>query len=325
MGFRFQGGAPAVLTALATAAAGLASNGTATFTLAPEYSNDLHWQSNWFFDAANGRGHLLYKSPGATTDYKHAIYDEATDTWSGPTVFNAQALGHIYGSTAFDPATGDLYFQSYGEKKVRRWTAATQSWDFETATFAIANTNTHPYSSLVWHPNLFGSGDGGLVLDCGYGTQPIVAWRKSTNTWSTVKANPTGTAGYTGVGAYLPALDAALVGGSNNASAAGILVGPGPADTAGAAFPLRLAGDSIATSGYGTVLPHPNNSNKFLMLQNGVNGAECHHSTDGVNWTQVSDHPLQDAEGGVFCSIPSLNIVWFIGRTTQSKLWKPPA
>lgn len=316
---------PEPLTALATAAAALSAGETATFTAAPEYSNDLHWQSNWFFDETNQRGHLLYKAPGGTTHYRHAIYDATADEWTGPTDFLLNTLGHIWGSTAFDPATGDLYQQTYGSKFARRWTAANQSWDFTTSAFAFSNTATFPYGSLIWHPNLYGTGDGGLILDCGYGSQPILGWRKSTDTWSILVAGPTGTAGRNGVGTYFPSADVAITGGNDNAASVGTLVSAGPSTEAGDTFPLRTCSDSFGTSAYASIMVHPNNSAKLLLLQNGANGAGCYHSTDGVAWTQADDHPLQDSEGGIFCSIPSLGVIWFIGRSSQSVLWKPPA
>lgn len=318
-----------ITTALSIAASALASNDSVNFTLAPEYSNDLHWQSNWFYDEIHNIGHLLYKSPGATVPYKHAIYNAITNTWSGPTVFLTDSLGHIWGSSALDTDTGDLYLQVYGEKFLRRWTYSTQSWDFSTSVFSITNTNTSPYGGLVYHPNLFGIGSGGMILDCGYGSQPIIGWNKNTNTWVSIKTNPTGTSGRAGVGSYFETLNIGIIGGNDQITSISTLVTNSTTHSAGAVFPIRLAGDSIATSSnnYGTILQHPGNTSKMIILQNGTTnttGRKCYHSTNGVDWTQVGDHPFSDSEGGIFCSIPSLGIIWFIGRTNQSIIWRPP-
>lgn len=312
-------------TALEIAAGGLVSGASTSFTVAPFYSDGLHWQSSWHYDAIHKKAHLLYKAANANTSWAHRVYDEATDTWSDGGLSD-DAPGHIYGSATIDSDTGDLYLLVWSDTSVRRFSGGTQSWDFQTSNWVIGNTSTAPRSSVVWHPNLYGPGDGGLIVDCGYNTQPIIAWRKSTDTWATIVAPPTGSPGYTGVGCYLPSLDTALVGGSNDGTATGKLITPGPSVSTGDVFPLELAGDSRTNPAYGAVVPHPGNQAKFLILQNGdmpTNGRAVYHSTDGVAWTQVADHPFSDAQGGVFCSIPRLGVIWFIGRSSQSVIWRP--
>lgn len=332
---------PVPVTALRTAAASLAEGAFINFTPHPYLigSEGLAWQTQWFYDPARRIAHLLAKRANDDDDWRHQIYDEISNTWRNGNWFVDQS-GHIYGNTAFDPKTGDLYQRCGNEAFVRRWTFATNSWDFQTSAFA-ANISGVAANGLVWHPNLFGPNEDGLIY-CGpyNGTAGTLrGWKASTNTWDWFLSIPRTSNRYHGAGCYHSGLQKTLIGscdtivGENRQTPYLVTGGVTPSAAIAALTPVDMSTGDAARMAMGPVIRHPRDSSKLLQVQrgasishvNGGNGAWV--SSDALTWTQISNHPYPSGSF-VACSIPedgygNYGVVWLIG-VEDSVLWRPP-
>jgi hypothetical protein len=123
---------------------------------------------------------------------KHAWYNESTNQWvSENCAFNSP--GHIYDCIGYDHSTGIGYIVPGGGsgddklwkstwtkgQPLERPTVGSSSAGPQIPTILYAG-NDHfvsGSSAMDWHPNLFGPGDGGMVVVCQRG---IAGFRKST-------------------------------------------------------------------------------------------------------------------------------------------------
>jgi len=293
----------------------------------------LEWQSNFYHDYANQVVHLLGKPANANSSWQHQYFSIADSRWTNIT--NSSGIGgwsyygHIYGNTAFDETTGDLY-QTVGidgssdSEKAWHFRSSTQSWDRRaprSGTFTSTALND-TCNGAAWHPNLFGPGDGGLVVD-----QQVVTlyWRKSTDTMYEQGHSTDAYGRKEGIGIYWPARDVAIVGGSTGDALAMVAPNGGqrPVRTTLNRPPITTSGQSSLGSNFGSLHVHPGNPNKLLLVE--TVGRRAWTSTDGNNWTRIADHPFNRIPR-VVCSLRSgLGCLWAVGNDggNFSQLWKP--
>lgn len=335
-----------VFTALADACRSLAPGDTIAFTPQPMSSTTqgLDWQISWYYDQAHKRAHLLYKAANNNISWAHRVYDETAQSGAGEWYDGGlvgseiDKAGHIYGNHTLDPATGDLYLQVWNESFLRRWTAATGQWDFFTSAFG--ESFSYPINGIVWHPNLYGPGDGGIVWTSNFGTSSVRmrSWRKSTDTWNDLGTVAREGAGDKhGGGSYFAAIDKVVTGFCEtkitHVANPVILVSPGNPPTLQATTPPPA---SVATGTFSnsrekaSLVQHPRDPTKLMMIQKDApdpyGGNATWTTTDGDTWLDGPAHPFNPAR--ITCSIPEnangdYGVIWNISAD-ESTLWKPP-
>ncbi len=320
-------------TGLEIAANALSLGQSATYTPGIMTSitdtNDHDWVGNNQYDAVHKKVNIFLKAASSDEPYQHWQFDEATETLSQIEGNILTALGHIYDNSAIDPATGDVYLAIQSENVIRRGTYSTGSWDFTTVTGTYANASfTSPPNGLAWHPNLYGSGDGGLLI----GTrQHPWAWRKSTNTFEQVVVSGQGVHGSTsGPGFYVAADDVAyIMGGAGPtyrfpAGSGGSL--GAPVDVS-ANLPINLVIGGGSGS-HARMIEDPKGTGHLYILE--ANGtARVWKSTDqSANWTlQGFTHPMESGSNfaGLTVILPYKVILGtqHQAEANASLLWKP--
>jgi hypothetical protein len=323
-------------SALAIAAAGLSAGQSVSFSPQSSFEvNDLEWQTAFYHDDVNGRVHLMGKPQNSDSAWSHQYYDIATDTWGNVTNGMWNNTGHIYGNTAIDYATGDL-FQSRNcinavdnPRRVRWWKHSLQDWSSlapVSRDIYDGSMNDTP-NGLAFHPNLYGVSVKGLV----WGDQISVHCHRFSN--DSVQRIQVGTDEYgakEGGAVYWPAQDCVLIGGSApNGHLARIDPNGGgtPTLTDLGQPPIRVQGaSSLSGSGFGSLHVHPGNPNKVLIVE--TIGQRVYESSDGSSWTRVDDHPYTRVPR-VACSLrASLGCLWAIGRDVSGnfgRLYRPAA
>lgn len=286
------------------------------------------WQSIFCHDALHNICHLIGKEAGGpTVPWYHTIYNMSTSVWSSKVLIGLLGTGHVYGDLTIDPATGDLWLDASGNR-LEHWTYATQSWS-RTASPMWSGAVNLPSNGAGWHPNLFGTGIGGVVVnsETNGANSGIVYYRPSNATYTQQNTSiALGT--NTGQSIYLPGVNKQILGGTRHA-----LITPGtpPSFVDVGAPPVPTQGYSYSSGAtFGTMLVHPGNPNKVLLLEF-VPGKRMWFTTDGDNWTQGPDHPFlpQPATdlARILCSLAGgLGCIWMIGRTSGgnfSMVWKP--
>ena len=324
-------GTPIEAAASALSAGQAADFATTGFTLS---NADTGWQTDFWYDPVNKKCHYMGKPASAPGAWKHRIYDEASNTWNTTNQYAnpPNVNGHAYGAGAIDPGTGDFYFHFFNESFVRRYTASTQSWDFSTVSESlIGGGATTPCDGLAFHPNLYGAGDGGLVIST---RSDLFTWRKSNNTWTELLSySYAPDARKEGHGYYWPGGDIAFVGRGINTTTAYYGVSSGPTSiNGGMAYPngIAVAGIGIGTFG-GMLCAHPTDPTRIFILERPASGSanRVWESTNGINWTQKSySHGLTwtDSYGSVaFLTIHGA--IWGLGSQSgnvlYSRLWRP--
>lgn len=340
---------PPVLTSLAIISKALEPGAYVDFEQQPRgpTTQGLAWQISWYYDRARKRAHLLYKAANQNDSWRHSIYDELANSGAGAwldgglTAGSINLPGHIYGNSTLDEATGDVYLQTHANAYARRWTAATGQWDFTTSAFD-AGSISWPINGIVWHPNLYGEGDGGLVWTAYFGSTSarLRSWRKATNTWDDLGTYSRSNAGNKhGGGAYFEAIDKVMTGhcetGLSDTLNETIIVTPGnpPTHAVGTLPPVSVATGGSTTQGKGALVQHPRDATKMMMVQRQsidppYGGQNTWLTADGLNWTTGPSHPWDFPESRIVCSIPeddqgNYGVLWMIGPT-KSILWKPP-
>lgn len=309
---------------LAQAAAGLSPGQSANFSNGPswKFADSVTWQTATIYhDPVRGRVHAVGKIHGVT-DPEHYLYEEASNTWGGDT-YTANAAGHMW-NTAFSPEHGEYYFVVSGTEDIQRYVPG-QGWR-TTPESGFSGGSGH--AGIGWHPNLFGTNDGGVVVNA---QSALVAWRRNTNAWTTLQSGLSDPGYNGGSGAYNRATDKLWVGTGNGGRARVIASGSG--GNAGAVTnvgnpPLLSYGGGDSDSS-NKVIPHPYTTGKLLLLAS--NSSTVYQSTnDGANWSSAGyAHPLVAGGGQWTCGpIPAYGVVWGLsspGRGGMSRIWKPPA
>jgi hypothetical protein len=325
-------GAPAS-SLLATAAAALSPGQSANFAAGLQSNftdDDLAWQTAFYHDDLHGLIHLMGKRQNADSSWGHQIYPVTSSTWGQHSSGMWRNVGHIYGNTAMDFTTGDV-FQTrsalngdapgpLNPKKASWWKHAEQAWSFMPVDITAGGLEDIA-NGVAWHPHLFGTNDGGL---CWNDQSLVFVWRKSNNQVYSIGHDYSGDK--EGVGCYWEAQNCVLIGGSAGSGAELIRIDPNgsgtPICTSMGEPPINVGGHShLSGAGFGSLHVHPGNPNKVQIMETASNNV--YESTDGENWTQVGDHPFTQ-EPRVICSLRgNLGCYWSIGADF-SRLWRPP-
>lgn len=336
---------------LAQSAASLSSGQSAAFGYNPlGLQYDIQWMTVcMYYDAV--RKELQYMGKPASsqsTNHRHYIYDEITNTWrtTGQTLF--PGTGHIWSAT-FDHDEGNYYFHRYADNYVyymRRSVeagagSANSPWTQTATGTNLSPGGNAPVAAVAYHPNLYGAGLGGLV---DWSVFHILHWRESSNTWTSYGAlsslfpslNLDGSSG--GGGCYLPGLDVVLLGAKNNTNSRIISVAAGSSGTPGT--PTLLGSPPIPIEGVGgggnggKMLVDPSNSGYALILET-ISPYRYWRSTNGgSSWSLVGNHPFTSANlpsestNMWTCgAVPAHGIVWGLSSNGNanggSRIWKP--
>lgn len=319
-------------TALALAAAALSSGQSASFTQQTSFSeDDIAWQTAFYHDEVRRRVHLMAKRQNDADAWGHQYYDEVSDTFGHETASMWNNDGHVYGNTAYDPATGDVFqlrnLAGENGRRARWWKHSLQNWN------SLAPVSQDIYNGamndtpngLAWHPNLFGPGDGGWA----WGDQvSFLFWRKNTDA---VSRRSIGTDEYgakEGAAVYWPAQDCLVMGGSTPSGHLARIDANGgdiPIVTDLGVPVIRTQGASHeGGGGFGSLHVHPGNASKLILVETA--GPRAWTTTNGSSWTQVSNHPFTRVPRVVCSTRGGYGVLWAIGRDDTgnfSTIYKP--
>jgi hypothetical protein len=300
------------------------------------------WQDAFYYDHGHKRCQVMGKAANANSSWIHRTYDLATNAWIAPSFsgWNGNGAGHIYSNFTLDPALGDCYcFAGIGTNALQKFTYATQTWST-----ALSNAFqpgppsgiVDPINGICWHPNLFGTGDGGVIM-CAVTNLPnagLVYWRKSTGVRTQVGTS-IDAGNQVGTGMFFGAINKAIMGGQsanpgNGTPSNHILVTPNvtpgatPTNASVGAPPIKTGGDSVSQGyNWGSVHPHPNDASRMMLLERVNATRRVWTSTDGDTWLLKGyTHPFSVTTGISICSLFPLGALWAISPTT-SVLWKP--
>ncbi len=282
---------------------------------------DISWCSVLsFYDANRKEIQYMGKSQSSQNGrYVHYVYSEASESWRTTGTNLGSGTGHIY-SCGFDPDNGDYFFLDWGANYVRRFNRASNSWS-NTATNGNLPGGQDWTAGMVYHPNLFGARDGGLIF-CPTGSSSAQVWRRSTNSWSTLN----GVSAQNGLnngaqGIYIPGLDAAMIAGFSgnvyriNAGSGGAI---GSVENLGDQGTPNIGWTSGPSSGAGKAVVDPNNSSRVLVLEFGGNSRVWASNNAGDSWSQVGAHPFGSMNGAnnniSYLSIPDYGVI--VGLTS---------
>jgi hypothetical protein len=311
-------------TALGQAAQALSVGGSVAFGTGPvwKYRDAVTWQTaTIYYDPTRKLVHAVGKEHGGT--YEHYVYNESSNSWGGNTAPSDFLVGH-YWNTCFDPAEGAYYFALNGYNPIYKYVPGS-GW----STIANAPASVSAgFAGIGWHPNLYGTGDGGIVLVEQTYTH---AWRRSKNTWQTIQSGQSNASYNGGSGAWDSVNNRVWVGtGMSNRAA---IVNAGSGGTIGSvststSSPIGVYGGG-ESSGGGKVIAHPYTAGKFLLLA--ADSYSVWSSTNsGASWSSAGySHPFSANGGQWTCGpIPAYGVVWGLaspGPGSMSRLWKPPA
>lgn len=342
-------------TALSDAAANLGSGQFQTWDAnignAPGYQELIYVTTTAHYDATRREIQYLGKGAGASGNFnhRHFIYSESSRQWrtTGTTLF--PDFGHAW-CCAMDGDTGDYYFhrnvQNYLERMVRSveagqgtanspWTTTSQP-----SVGYVRPPNNYVQAGMAYHPNLFGTGDGGIFLWQGVQYTPQDAymwtWRKSTNTWYRSATNYYGSAYYahqSGHGIYVPGLDAVIIA-ANGPGGQRLISVPAGAGTTHAftdlgAGPMTIEGNS---GGSACMVVDPANTSHILVLRKTSPYTYWRSTNGGSTWSSPGTHgfgglTFDTAGSWIACSIPDYGIVWAMADDGCSAgnvgIWKP--
>lgn len=215
---------PPADNALATAAAALIAGSGATsyasFAI-PTYGalsglsgDGLDWNTRITWDSVRLKAHLIWKAANKDGEFKYVQYDAATNVWTklhdGPIAAGgASESGHAYDNHTIDEVDGTFYYQPLGSENTVKWNGS--AWEACTGnvTGGTGQASTPRQSTL--HPNLYGTGDPGLVT--ARGSSQVRAWRKSSGpsgSWNVIGSMVTVSTDHSQA-VYSPALDSLII------------------------------------------------------------------------------------------------------------------
>jgi hypothetical protein len=311
----------------------------------PELANplnrdtDIQWQTvSLFYDPT--RRIAMYEgkaASGQSIDYNHYLYDESTNAWRTTGQPFTTDTGHAWANT-FDPASGD-YFSHIWSRDYTDWMElASETWRTTTPHEGVNNTSP-PVGAIVWHPNLFGPGDGGFSL---WQEFRFYAWRRATDEYVELTSYSDGDALHArqnGGGVYLPGLDVSIMYARAQATGEGVRIRAGAGGVA--AQPQLVPEPPIAVRGAGgkTVRGHvcvdPSNPSAALILEQ-YGDARVWRSVDaGESWTLLPfTHPFNPLLGGItncfiVTGLPTYGVLWGMASDGPEEghrnvLWRMP-
>lgn len=325
-------------------ALGQAQSITGEAGLVDAWTNGIKWVNRFYYDQDRGRAFMLTKRAGGLAfTYSSVLYQASNNTWThyeGPGSSSDES-GHVYESIAYDPATGRLYNGNYGGDTVK-------AKDLETSLVSWINPVTAAYSepftndiqpAMAWHPNLFGVGDGGLVVQKGNWGDPtgiLLAWRKggsAPNTWSEIP----GVSWSGNIGGGGPAYNGAVV----YCKAGDFCVFSCPAQAGNLAWRIPAgSGGNLATAvqiqnapmqvGYsdtgvtGGLYDSPKDADPhmYLIQKGGSSVWKC----DGSTWSPAGSHPLSYPDNYFIlasCQPHGVFMVRGFYASTPTQIWRP--
>lgn len=302
------------------------------------------WQAHGHFDALNGIVHVMGKPQAADESWAHRYYTLSTNSWTngGDGMWNN--FGHIYGNIAIDPLTGDFFCVRGGmnqdpgtydnPKRVRWWKKSTNSWGTNLAPVSqdiYASGLADNGNGVVFHPNLYGVGDGGLIISTQFRT---LYWRKSTDAVDNDGSQSTDQYGAQyGVGVYWPELDAAILGGAGGNSLLKVVSNGTSTPTStdlGAPIIPTSSETRLSGSDHGSLHVHPGDPTRLILVEH--TGSKWYTTTNGSTWTRQDTthggHPFSSSTPFTVVSLPELGCLWALGyngagNAPTSVLWKP--
>jgi hypothetical protein len=348
-------------SALALAASGLSAGQTAEFDsgwnnqLRLGATGDIQWCTSLIFhDPVRKECQMMGKPAGGQSHlFSHDIYDELTNTWRRTNLEDLRDggsnSGHMWGQ-CYDWHTGNYWFFHQDKKKVFFYNYSTDLFD-STPEYAniMSPSGTQSTGGLAYHPNLFGEGDGGILIN---DTNYINAWRKSNSTWYSIDG-PKGSGhpafGPRGGGdsAYISSTDSVVFGtGHIGSSVSGPLVrvgagsggSPGTVEYLTAAYPPDQVRSIGGSSTAGRVVLDPTNPARLLYLEVSDTGEAVFESLDGgTSWQNAGfAHPFRtgltkpsgtDTYHMWTCgTLPEYEVIWGmtgVSSGTRSLLWRP--
>jgi hypothetical protein len=348
-----EGYTPLGDSALAVAIAALAAGASASFTLDASWN----WTGSWFTNTIGRwlwgphKAYFLGKSSGTGGNWRLIVYDEETNSFTSP-FNNVGGLNtdsdngdFMRAFAALDFEDDALYAVPYRGERAGIWNPDTATWD-NTGVYTTGD-GAGPWG-LEWHPNLFGAGDGGLVLQR---ATTVFAWRKSTGVWSqigTLTSIPTTNSRHQ-IGVYCELLDKVVFshGHEGDYLAGGRpwwLINPGatPTVTRGTGdLPLFVSCFPSASDGISrrnAMLATPAGSVAIFECTNAANPQRVWRlNTSTLEWElQAFEHPFRfsDAlkEYGTPMFVPDYGAYWRLCPTAtnnpgqpNSLIWKPPS
>lgn len=284
------------------------------------------WSMKHFYDPVRQRIMYMGKRASSPRPYRTAVYRLVDNVLEAENNL-PEGSGHIYSGNAMDPETGDMFLQNYLDATTRWWNAETKTWGLTSARpgWNTGFDDDGVGNGLCWHPNLYGVGEGGLVLrtwhNCWF-------WRKSTDTWEEVErvTKDSTLSHYAGM-EYLPALDMVVAIGGNqprfNVTRNSTPLGT-PVITEGVTGTTPPFDINSGSAASGAVIMHPSGT-KLLAIEGA--GTRVYQCSDGSNWTDTGyTHPLpQGAQASrSLCVIPDIGVIQGVNETMNT-LWKVPA
>lgn len=338
---------------LSEAANALGTGQFTTFTGPPTAIGryGISWQHvSAYWDAFRNEFHFMAKAQGGGSA-SHWIYSESDGVWRATTrnLVPGQA-GHIW-NVSFDHDRGDYYYFDFPHTNyVRRMDrgieagqgGANSPWKM-TSSPGYDMRSQNGEGAIGFHPNLYGQGDGGLIVWCGTKLQ---AWRRRTNTWDLMHSFGSGPywGNQRGGSVYVPGLDVLMLGtGIRHQNFMAVSAGSN-GSLSSMQPPLRSApipqeGSINNALPWGKTVIHPADRTRVLLLEAGPkrSGLRVWATRDGgQSWSIESyTHPFHnlpwtdnDAGHWTVGSVPSYDILWgmaYDGNRSESILWKPPA
>lgn len=298
----------------------------------------IQWANRFYYDHKNARAHLLGKNAASQgSERSNCVYDAASNSWRY-SIYGGGESGHVYESFAYDPDRGTAYVGRWGTSatgiQTWNWGQSLDSWSTtRSAPWPFSSTNaTQPVSS--WHPNLFGSGDGGIIaihLMSGSNVE-LAAWRRSTDTWSTIPGSQNDASGGS---PQLGAIEYVRGAGFAIASfATGSTFRIGAGSNGQAATAVQISNPPIAcrhagSSTVGILIDDPAGGPNAYILEKGAGNRVWRYNNG--SWSQRSyTHPLPAGSSGsdtnwVVASVYPLGVFW--GRNNRSGspslIWRP--
>ena len=299
----------------------------------------IQWVNRFHYDHVHGSVHLIGKNASSTGSARsNNVFSTAENEWTTSGAFHIDGVvetGHIYESFAFDPVSRTVYSGRWNSGAIQSWTwgAPLTSWQVPTTApwvFSLSN-GTQPV--LLWHPSLFGAGDGGLLayrMTGGSGVA-IVGWRKSTNTWSTlVTSTASGGSPQLGAMEWVRSGNYAIC---TFATGSTFRIGAGsggatatPVQVANPPIPCRHAG---ASTNVGILIDDPSGAaGAYILEKAGAN--RVWREINGAWQLQSFTHPFPSGAATTntnWCvaSLYPLGAFWCMKSTAGSRLWKPNA
>lgn len=309
--------------------------------LVHEASYAIQWLNRFFYDEQRRRAYLLGKKEGGGSNtYWLMRYEESTNSWTYAGSGNES--GHVYESIGFDPATAELYTGIWNGDRLKKIApnVSLTAWTTAATSAASSAFTGSVQTALAWHPNLFGSGDGGVVaLSGGGSTGKVVAWRKSTNTWldvagTTWSSTDGNGAAYTGAVLYVSGGDFCIATSPASKGGKTFRISAGSGGTVGAATQVaNVPVPCTYSNGYGQVvgmlMDDPSGGATPYILEKGGSNRVWKYSAG--NWAAKSyEHPFPNgaSDGSYTWAVAAchpLGVFWCrsAASSTPSRLWRP--